>query len=194
MKTWRAVVTLLLAVASSTWAGPVLIYKGMGRQVGKSAEILSGPVNRWVLIDPDNQQVATITFYVRNEQKFLFSIGPTNYRRVIFTLDSGKPSVAYNLTLTLDVNGQYITSTKALHGTSIDLKVSSQQVIPFLHPKTLSGLEYNFADTDSSKLFSDLRFTMTYQQKRTVRVNDAGQSLQQAFQALLDELKTKGFD
>jgi hypothetical protein len=43
-------------------------------------------------------------------------------------------------------------------------------------------------------LFSDLRFTMTYQQKRTVRVNDAGQSLQQAFQALLDELKTKGFD
>ena len=194
MKTWGAIVPLILAIASSTWAGPVLIYKGTGRQVGKSANILPGPVNRYVLIDPDTQQIATITFYVRNEQKFLLSIGPTDYRRAIFTLDSGKPSAAYNFTATFDLNGQYFTLTKALHGTSTGLKVSNQQVIPFLHPKTLSGFDYEFADTDNAVLFSELRLMVTYQQKRSVRVNDASQSLQQAFLTLLDELKAKGFD
>jgi hypothetical protein len=171
-----------------------LIYKGTGRQVGKSESIFAGPVNQYVLIDPATMEVAEITFYVRKEQKFHFQIGPTAYRRVVFSLDSGKSSAVYNQTMTIDINGQYATSTKALRGTYTGLKVSSQQVIPFLHPKTLSGFEYFFADTDQATQSSELRFTVTFQQKRTVAANDATQKLQQVFQALIDELKAKGFD
>jgi len=121
-------------------------------------------------------------------------VGPSTYRRVVFTLDSGKSSAVYNQTITFDINNQYATSTKALRGTSTGLKVSSQQVIPFLHPKTLSGFEYFFTDTDNATESSELRFIVAFQQKRTVAANDANQTLQQVYQTLVDELKAKGFN
>jgi hypothetical protein len=195
MKRWRAFLVLLLViVASTSWAGPILIYKGTGKQFGKAQAIFAGPVNQYILIDPATQQVATITYYVRNGQKFNFRIGPSNYRRAIFALDSGKSSAVYNLTITFDISGQYATATKSLRGTYTSLKVSSQQVIPFLHPRTLFGFDYDFADTDEATLSSELRFTVTFQQKRTVAANDANQTLQQAYDALVNELIAKGFD
>ena len=194
MKSWCAIFVLLLVLAVPASAGPVLIYRGTGKQVGKSQGIISGPINQFILIDPASRQVATIAYYARNKQKFIFELGPAVYRRVMFTLDTGKTSAVYHQSIVLEANADFANATRALRGTVAPLKVSSQSGVPFLHPATLSGLELFFSDTEDSKVSSEIRYNVTFQQKRSVEANDANQTIQQVFNSLIDELGEKGFD
>lgn len=194
MKSWCAIFVLLLVLAIPASSGSVLIYKGTGKQVGKSQGIISGPVNQFILIDPATRQVATIAYYSRNKQKFIFELGPAVYRRVMFTLDTGKSSTVYHQSILLEANTNFANSTRVLRGTVTGLKVSSQSGVLLLHPATLSGVEIFFSDTEDSKVSSELRYNVTFQQKRTIEANDANQTIQQVFNSLIDELAEKGFE
>jgi len=193
MKSWCAFLLLFLTLASEAWSAPILIYKGTGKQIGKNDGIISGPVSVFIVVDAATRQVGSIFYYQRSQQKFKFALTPSVYRRVAFTLDSGKTSGVYNRTEVLEINDLYLLATRTLRGTYAGLKVSSQAVVPFLHPKTLSGIEIIFASTEDSQVSSDLRFTVALQQKRTIEANDANQSMAQVFDALVDELESKGF-
>jgi hypothetical protein len=193
MKSWCFLLLSLLAFVAEAWSAPILIYKGTGKQIGKNDGVISGPVGVYVVVDTATRQVGLIYFYQRSQQKFLFDLEPTVYRRVVFPLDSGKTSGVYNQTFALEANDEYLLGTRTLRGTYTGLKINSQAVIPFLHPKTLSGVEIIFANTETSELSSELRFNVTFQQKRTIEANDANQTTVQAFNTLVAELKDKGF-
>ena len=194
MNSWRALFLLIFAgLASTSLGAPVLIYKGTGKQVGKNDAVVAGPLNVYVLIDVATRQVSTIYFYERDNQKLKFSLSPAVYRRVTFPLDSGKTSGVYNQTIVLEVNEQYLLATRTLRGTYAGLKVNSLSVTPFLHPKSISGIEIIFADTDDSPKSSDVRYNVSFQQKRTIEANDGNQTILQVYNALLAELEDKGF-
>jgi hypothetical protein len=193
MKSWCAFLLLFLTLASEAWSAPILIYKGTGKQVGKNDAVVSGPVGVFTVVDTATRQVGSIFFYQRSQQKLKFALSPAVYRRVAFALDSGKTSGVYSRTETIEVNDLYLSATRTLRGTYTGLKVSSQAVVPFLHPKTLSGIEIIFANTADSQASSDLRFNVSLQQKRTIEANDANQSIDQVFEALVTELENKGF-
>jgi len=196
MKSWRALFLHLLLftlLASTSWSAPVLIYKGTGKQVGKSDGVISGPVSVYLIIDPATRQVGILYFYIRNKQKLKFALAPGSYRRVEFPLDTGKTSGVYHQTFVLDAVENYIVGSRTLRGTYTGLKTSSEAVSPFLHPKLISGVEVVFADTDDTQASSDLRFNVTFQKKQTIDANDANRTVLEVYAGLVEELTSKGY-
>jgi hypothetical protein len=188
----RSVLLVLLALASNAF-GTVLIYKGTGKAIGKSNAFVEGPVSHFVLIDPSTKQVASVCYYVRNKQKFRFNTSPAVYRRVSFTLLNGQASLVYQFLLSADLNGEYASAITSIRGNSAALKTSTTGIIPVLHPKALTFTNIAFSDLDDSKQSSELRTTLRFQQTRTITANDANQTIQAAFDALMAELEAKGY-
>ena len=171
----------------------MLIYKGTGKQVGKNDGVVSGPVSVYLVIDTATRQVGILYFYVRNKQKLKFALSPGSYRRVEFPLDTGKTSGVYHQTFVLDSGETYIVGSRTLRGTYTGLKISTEAVSPFLHPKLISGVEVIFADTDDTQASSDLRFNVTFQKKQTIEANDANRTALEVFTQLAAELTSKGY-
>lgn len=172
---------------------PVLVYSGTGKQVGDSASILAGPVKRFVIIDPSTNSVAFITYFERQKQKIMAQTGPLSMHRVAIPLSSGKTSFVYSR-ITVSENGaDFLDLLRAIRGTQSGLKVESDSLTPFSHPRVLTGVDFFSGVSGINIKSAELRSTLTFNQKRTIQANDADQTIDQVFDAIVSELVAKGF-
>jgi len=193
MNAWLCSLVVSLALLPASIGAPVLVYSGTGKQVGDSASILAGPVKRFVLIDPATNSVAFITFFERQKQKIMALSGPLSYRRVSLTLPSGKTSFVYSRATVTENDADFTHFLRTIRGTQTGLKVESDALVPFLHPRVLSGIDFFSGVSGSDVKSAELRSTVTFNQKRTIQANDADQIIDQVFEAIVADLQAKGF-
>jgi hypothetical protein len=193
MNAWFRVFIVSLALLSVSLGEPVLIYSGTGKQVGDSVTVLAGPVKRFILIDPTTKQVASITYFQRQKQNKMALTDPLTFHRASVELPSGKTSVVYSRVTATENEPDFVDVLRALRGTQVGLKVESDSAVSFLHPRLFNGSEFSSVASGINVKAAELRYSVTYNQKRSIQANDADQTIDQAFSAIVAELVAKGF-
>ena len=183
----------LFASAITSFAAPVLVFKGAGTQSGDSSQLSAGPVAVYLLVDLGTNEVATLTYGTRNKQKILVESSPEAFKKVTYFLANAKNRASLHDHQLIEIGQTYISRTRALNGDTAALKASSQANVVSLFPKILNGSEILFADAEPDRA-ADTRYLLRYQQARSIAVNDANQTISAAYNALITELKAKGFN
>jgi hypothetical protein len=185
--------TLLGGAESSA---KVFIYKGTVR-------IRSGPVGdlpksstSFLLVDPDGSQVATITLVRSDNKKLALVAGPTETRFATCDVADGKTA---SLISTGNVVGSdnvtFQNSIVYFRGTNTTLRFSSDSFGGVQNfPRLLFGATLSAASFNGDGQFIEGRLLAKLQSARTIAANDANQSLQQAVDTLVTELKANGFE
>ncbi len=187
-----SLVSLLVSVVTS-FAGPVLVFKGTGTQAGDSSQLSAGPVSVYLLVDLGTNEVATLTYCTRGKQKILVENSPEAFRKLTYFLNTGKNRAALHHLQVIEIGQTYISRTRAFRGDTAALKASSLPNVVSLFPKILNGTEILFADAEPDRAI-DTRVLLRYQQPRTIELNDENQTITAAYNALITELKAKGYN
>jgi hypothetical protein len=192
----------LLAILTFTFlfgadsSAKVFIYKG-------SLRIRSGPVGdlpksstSFVLIDPDQSQVATITLIRRDNKKLALVADPIDVRFATCDVADGK--TASLISTGNNVGSDNVTFQNSIvyfRGTNTTLKFSSASfggVENF--PRLFFGSTLSAASFNGEGQFVEGKVLAGFISTRTIAANDANQTLQQAVDALVAELKANGFE
>lgn len=186
-------VTFLLGVEGSA---KVFIYKG-------TLHIRSGPVGdlprtstSFILVDPDQSQVATITLIRRDNKKLALVAPPADVRFATCDVAEGKTaSVLSSGNTAGDGNITFQDSITYFRGTNTTLRFSSASFGGIQNfPRLFFGSTLSAASFNGVGQFVEGRVLAGFQSARTITANDANQTLQQAVDALVADLKAKGFE
>jgi hypothetical protein len=198
MKAFTSLATILAftLLFGSESSAKVFIYKG-------TLHIRSGPVGdlpklstSFLLVDPDLSQIATITLIRSDNKKLALVAQPTEARFATCDVADGKTA---SLISTGNAAGSdnvtFQNSIVYFRGTNTTLRFSSAsfgsiESFPRLFfASTLSAASFN-----GEGQFVEGKVLAGFQSARTIAANDASQTLQQALDALVADLKAKGFE
>lgn len=192
----RSTLCLLIATVASANAD-VLIYKGPARLRGdvNSFAWTTGPYFSYLVVDFDTKQsVSILTFNVDGAKKL--QAGAVTAQSLTsaqvaggktFTILGGGASEPMN-------TGTFFHSAVSMNGPNVALplrKVPARVQVD--RPRLLTNTSISVNSTDGEGGFFEQFATLAFQGKATVAANDAGKTLQQVRDELIDDLKDKGF-
>ena len=196
MKYLAAVALLLLPLVTEA---KVLVYRGTIKVVTAAPPIDSLPtlINVYYLIDPDTNQISSVSYYTKAGQKHQIKSPPETVYIASAAALKGKTltglTYADRATLT-DVNN-FDTANLLLRGTNSTLKVTTMGLSQtFNFPKVLQGAQQIISSSSGGGgLIVVTNFVLGYQKAKSIGVNDAGTSIADATTAISQQLQDKGF-
>jgi hypothetical protein len=193
MKT-LAVLAILLSLVSASPA-KVLVYKGTF--VSKTGPVGIRPPSGkcFMVFNPDSQQIAFVTFLRRDGEKILDVSSPADIQVASAEILQGRSAT----TISLNTGGvseppSFANGIFYFRGTDATLKVASTGLVTSNQPRILHGINILTGVTQQGGAFVEQRFSLVYQEQRSISANDANQSISQAAESLGQELTLKGFE
>lgn len=190
MKTLALGAALLLLVGIQSQAD-ILIYKGT--TVGKSGPASPQPVVNTVfmLFDPGTSQIRF--FSIIRDTKTIQLDDPNTITNASAAILKGKTATVLTLDTSASNPPNIANGLFYLRGTNATLKVASTGLATLNQPRVFSGINFKAGISAGVGFFTEVKFNLSYQEKRTVGANDANQDLDAAGNALVNEFKALGF-
>jgi len=187
-------VALLFAAANSP--AKVLIYKGALRSTSDTTSSLPRFFNVFQVFDPDQSLVATVSTFQKDGKKFQLPSPPTDIRFAQAPLSGGKSATIISLVLINGASNEFFENICVhFRGVNKTLRFNSAfagDSISF--PRMISGTVFDDEAFNGVGAFIEQKILLTYQENRSIAANDANQTVQQVVDALVAELKIKGFE
>jgi hypothetical protein len=141
------------------------------------------------LLDTDADQINIITFFRVGPARSQRVDSPIDVQRVSADIARGRSTTTISLDLSSPPSGGNFTNAFFyLRGINSTLKVSTSGLTSVNLPRVLSGTNTRTGVSAGVGFFREERFTLAYQELRSIRANDAQQGLVAAVQAISDEL------
>jgi hypothetical protein len=183
---------LMLTVVTSS--AKVLIYRGVVRNVSDTESAPPKVTQYFQIFDPDQGVVAAVSVVVINNQKVIAPASPSAFRFTEAPLSAGRTATIVSFAIVNGGSDDFFQHFMAhFRGTNVSLKVNSGLNDIATFPRVFAGLGLNDHAFDGEGSFTEQRIILSYQQGRTVAANDLNQTAQQTLDALVAELKAKGF-
>jgi hypothetical protein len=193
MKNFTLFATLfMLAVVTSP--AKVLIYRGAVRDVSDTESAPPKVTQYFQIFDPDQGVVAAVSVIVINNQKVIIPTSPSAFRFTEAPLSAGRTATIVSFAIANGGSDDFFEYLM-LHfrGANVSLKVNSGLSNIATFPRVFTGLALHDSAFDGAGSFAEERIILSYQQGRTVAANDLNLTAQQTVDALMAELKAKGF-
>jgi hypothetical protein len=186
-----ATLFMLTVVTSSA---KVLIYRGAVRSVSDTESALPKLTHYFQIFDPDEGVVAAVSVVTIDNQKVIISAPPSAFRFTEAPLPAGRTATIVSFA-NLSGGSDDFFQNLMIHfrGANVSLKVNSGLNNIATFPRLFAGLGLNDHAFEGAGSFIEQRIILSYQQGRTVAANDLNQTAQQSLDALVAELKAKGF-
>ncbi|SRR6266511_2538240 len=193
MKT-LAILAILLSLAAASPA-KVLVYKGTFVSKTGPIGIRPSPARCFMVFDPDSQKIAFVTFLRQDGEKVLDVGSPTAIQVATAEVLQGRTAT----TISLDTGGvseltSFSNGLFYLRGTDATLKVASSGLTTSNQPRILNGFNVLTGVSQEIGAFVEQKFALIYQEQRSIRANDANQSISQVAESLGQELTLRGFE
>jgi hypothetical protein len=198
VKTFATVLAILAFIFAFTTesSAKVLIYKGQLRTRSGPAGDLPKLSTAFLLIDPDQSQVSSVSLIRADGNKLLVVAPPSEVRFATCNVVDGKTaSVISTANIAGSSNVTFQNSIIYFRGMNTSLRFSSDSfgnVATF--PRLFLGTTLSASSFSGEGQFVEGRLLAAYQSVRTIAANDADQTLQQAVDALVADLKALGFE
>jgi len=184
-----------LFIATCESEAKVLIYKGTLRATSDASSAFPKRFELFQVFDPDQSTFASVLILEANGQKLLLPAQPADVRYAQAAVASGKSATVISLVLINGASNDFFENT-GIHfrGINKSLRFSSGiagNIVSF--PRQLLGTVFDDEAFNGQGAFIEQRIVLSYQEGRTVTANDGNQSAQQAIDAIVAELKAKGF-
>jgi hypothetical protein len=183
---------LLLAIQGHA---EILIYKGLARSVSDVSTGLPRGLTFFEVIDPNAGTIASVSAISVDGQKAANVSPPRAYGIASAPLSDGRTATIISLIFANGGTGGSFNNI-ALHrrGTNTNLKINSEPIAnAFVFPRRFASIAFADSAINGDASFIEQRAVLVYQQDRTIAANDANQTTQQAIDAIVAELKAKGF-
>jgi hypothetical protein len=198
MKAFVTVIAILAStfLFSAESSAKVFIYKGTLRIRSAPVGDLPKLSTTFVLIDPDLSQIASITLIRRDDTKLMVVAPPTEVRFATCDVADGKTaSVLSSGNVVGTTNEAFQNDIVYFRGTNQTLKISSASFGNVQNfPRLFFASTLNAASFSGEGQFVESKVLAAFQSVRTIAANDANQTLQQALDALVADLKAQGFE
>jgi hypothetical protein len=187
-----AALALLLSISSQA---TVFIYKASVRLVSDTESALPKLTQVFEIMNPDNEEIATVFTFVIGKQKVISVSQPQTFLYAEAPLTGGRTATVASFAVQNGGGSENFENAMLyFRGTNTSLTAGSflgSEIKTF--PRVFAGLAQNNAASQGKGKFSEQRITLSYQQVRTIAANDANQTTQQVVDALVAELKALGF-
>jgi hypothetical protein len=172
----------------------VLIYRGAIRSVSDTETVLPKVTQYFQIFDPDEGVVAAVSVIVFNNQKVIAPAQPSAFRFIEAPLPAGRTATIVSFAIANGGSDDFFEHLM-LHfrGANVSLKVNSGLNNIATFPRVFAGLGLHDNAFNGTGAFTEQRLILSYQQGRTIAANDLNQTAQQTVDALVAELKAKGF-
>lgn len=147
-----------------------------------------------MVFSPDSQQIAFITFFRRDEEKVLDVGSPTEIQVASAEVLKGRTATTISVNTGGTSETAFSNGLFYLRGTDATLIVASSGLTTTNQPRTLNGINILTGRSQQIGVFVEQRFALVYQEQRSIRANDANQSISQVAEGLGQELTLKGFE
>jgi hypothetical protein len=198
MKAFVTVIAILVStfLFSAESSAKVFIYKGVLRIRSAPVGDLPRTSTTFILVDPDDNKVATIALIRRAGTKLILAAPPTDLRFATCDLSDGKTaSVLSSGNVVGSDNVTFQNSIVYFRGTNATLRFSSADFGNVQNfPRVLFGSSLSAASFSGEGQFVESKILAAFQSVRTVATNDANLTLQQALDDLVADLKAQGFE
>jgi hypothetical protein len=186
---------LLLACAAR---GDVIIYKGTCKiaydVVGDASTAPPPKSEAYLVINFATGEVGRLHFYTRSGQKFFSASAPFVLRVGTALLPNGRSATIMSDNVGSSSPGNYSFEFRFLRGTNTFVTLRSQPTTATTaRPQALSlSWRYTAGDNTSASFF-DRTYTMGIQARPTINANNAGQTVQDALNALTTAIVHQGY-
>jgi hypothetical protein len=186
--------TTLLLLALQGHA-KVLIYKGVVRSVSDVSTDFPKRLAFFDVIDPDARTVGSVIAISLDGQKVVSVSVPVPFGIANAPLSGGRTATIVSFIITNGGTGDSFSNIALYQrGTNRNLTINSQPIgKTFVFPRVFATTEFLAEATDGNGRFVEQKATLVYQNDRTITANDANQTIQQAMDTIVAELKAKGF-
>jgi len=194
MKTLAALASLILLFLTAQSPAKILVYKGTSTTRTGPVDIRPSPVKFFVLLDPDAQRIAFVTFF-ESDGKKLFQVGsPTEVQLASADILQGKTStpVSIDTSETPDLPS-FTNGLFYVRGIDATLNVASSGLTTSNQPRFFKGINLQTGISQGVSFFIEQKIAFSYQEERSIQANDANLSMTEVGEQLGQELRTKGF-
>jgi hypothetical protein len=191
MKT-LAILAILLSLVSASPA-KVLVYKGTF--VSKTGPVGIRPSSGrcFMVFNPDSRQIAFVTFFRNDGEKALGVGSPTEIQVVSAEILQGRTATTISANTGGTSETPFSNGLLYFRGTDATLRVASIGLTTSNQPRILNGINILTGTSQQIGFFTEQRFALVYQEQRSIRANDANQSISQVAESIGQELTLKGF-
>jgi hypothetical protein len=183
---------LLLALALCGLCAPasatVIIYKGTLLRKVKPNSSIPSKVTAYLLYEPEGPRFSRVLVYQQNGEKVVQKEVLQGVNKSSVAVNDGKLAtvLAFAINVENDANN-FVDIYYYLRGTNSTLTIrtsgQTQQ-----HPRTFAATTFSAGTATGTGNYSEQRATYGFQENRTKAANDANQTLQQAVDALFNQL------
>jgi hypothetical protein len=147
-----------------------------------------------MLFDPDSKEISFVVFFRQDGGKVL-SVGSTTKIQVVTAeIPQGRSATTISLNTSEVSETSFSNGLFYFRGTDATLKVASSGLTTSNLPRILNGLNILTGVAQENGAFVEQKFALIYQEQRSIRANDANQSISQIAENLGQELTLKGFE
>jgi hypothetical protein len=176
----------------------VLVFRGTIKLVNSAPPIDSLPklINVYYFIDPDTNQVSSVSYFTKSGQKKQVKSEPVALYITSAPARQGKieTGLTYADRAVLTDADNFDAANLLLRGTNSTLKFTTMglsQTINF--PALLQGSQQIISSSNGAGLIVITNFLLSYQKVATIGVNDATISIADQTDAVSQRLKDKGY-
>jgi hypothetical protein len=176
----------------------VLVFRGTIKLVNSAPPIDSLPkvINVYYFIDPDTNQVSSVSYFTKSGQKKQVKSPPTDLYITSAPARQGKiqTGLTYADRAVLTDADNFDAASLLLRGTNATLKFTTMglsQTINF--PALLQGSQQIISSSNGAGFIVVTNFLLSYQKVATIGVNDAAISIADQTDAVSQQLMDKGY-
>lgn len=188
-KLFSALTASLLLVATSQ--AEVLIYKGSIHAKTDAKNALPPVSGVFLLLDPLTSEVASVATLRIDGQKVIAVTPPGEIRIATTDLTKGRTATTLSSGITQGSTNEFFSNSIIyFRGTNSTLKLATTSIGSSLNfPRVFTGSGLSA----SQSKFLEQKLVVSFQQTRTIQANDAAQTIDQALEVIVAELKAQGF-
>jgi hypothetical protein len=188
-----AILAIFLSLVSASPA-KVLVYKGTF--VSKTGPVGIRPSSGrcFMVFNPDSQQIALVIFLRRDGEKVLDVGSPSEIQVASAEILKGRTATTISVNTGGTSETAFSNGLFYLRGTDATLRVASSGLTTSNQPRILNGINILTGTSQQIGIFVEQRFALVYQEQRSIRANDANQSINEVAESLGQELTLKGFE
>lgn len=173
----------------------VLIYSGSISLVERPESPTPTRYRSFVLFEPSTRKFVVIGYWRVGTEKVLSAPLPGTLNTNITTRPDGRTERVLSLASDLNLpDPDFANGARFFRGIRVALKTTTVGSM-VIEPRVLSGIILSAAlvNNGTDSLFTQTRITASYHTPRSLKANDANQTIEQARLALIDELNNHGY-